>query len=108
MGWALEYDTAHYLNWKDLHRALDYGIEQERYFSFKRLSADDLLSHITQFVSGIWHIHAFCEGNTRTTAVFTILYLRDIGFSFNLNEVNAMKISEKALYLLNKQEIDCK
>lgn len=81
--WVLEYDTVHYLNWEDLRRALDYDIEQERSFSYKGLTKDDLISHITQFVSGIWQIHAFCEGNTRTTAVFTILYLRDIGFQVN-------------------------
>lgn len=81
--WVLEYDTVHYLNWEDLRRALDYDIEQERSFSYKGLTRDDLISHITQFVSGIWQIHAFCEGNTRTTAVFTILYLRDIGFQVN-------------------------
>ena len=81
--WVLENDTVHYLNWEDLRRALDYDIEQERGFSYKGLTKDDLISHITQFVSGIWQIHAFCEGNTRTTAVFTILYLRDIGFQVN-------------------------
>lgn len=81
--WVLEYDTVHYLNWEDLRRALDYDIEQERSFSYKGLTKDNLISHITQFVSGIWQIHAFCEGNTRTTAVFTILYLRDIGFQVN-------------------------
>ena len=81
--WVLEYDTVHYLNWEDLRRALDYDIEQERSFSYKGLTKDDLISHITQFVSGIWQIHAFCESNTRTTAVFTILYLRDIGFQVN-------------------------
>lgn len=81
--WVLEYDTVHYLNWEDLRRALDYDIEQERSFSYKGLTKDGLIFHITQFVSGIWQIHAFCEGNTRTTAVFTILYLRDIGFQVN-------------------------
>lgn len=81
--WVLENDTVHYLNWEDLRRALDYDIEQERSFSYKELTKDNLISHITQFVSGIWQIHAFCEGNTRTTAVFTILYLRDIGFQVN-------------------------
>ena len=81
--WVLENDTVHYLNWEDLRRALDYDIEQECSFSYKGLTKDNLISHITQFVSGIWQIHAFCEGNTRTTAVFTILYLRDIGFQVN-------------------------
>ena len=79
--WVLDGDTVHYLNWEDLRRALDYDIEQERGFSYKGLSSDELISHIAGFVSGIWQIHAFGEGNTRTTAVFTILYLRSIGFN---------------------------
>ena len=78
--WILNGDTVHYLNWEDLHRALEYDIEQERRFSYKGLSTDQLIQHIARFVSDIWQIHAFCEGNTRTTAVFAILYLRDLGY----------------------------
>ena len=78
--WVLEGDTVNYLNWEDLRRAIDYDISQEKVFSYKGISADGMVKHITQFVSGLWQIHAFCEGNTRTTAVFTILYLRSIGF----------------------------
>ncbi len=78
--WVLENETVNYLNWEDLHRALDYDIEQERNFSYKGITADAMISHITRFVSGLWQIHAFGEGNTRTTAVFTIQYLRSIGF----------------------------
>lgn len=78
--WVLEGDTVHYLNWEDLHRALDYDIEQERQFIYKGLTTDQLIKHIAHFVSDIWQIHAFGEGNTRTTAVFAILYLRDLGY----------------------------
>ena len=78
--WVLEGDTVNYLNFEDLRRAIDYDLEQERNFSYKGLSNDEILVHITKFVSGLWQIHAFGEGNTRTTAVFTILYLRHIGF----------------------------
>ena len=78
--WVLNGDTVNYLNWEDLRRALDYDIEQERNFIYKGISPDNLISHISRFISGIWQVHAFREGNTRTTAVFTILYLRDIGF----------------------------
>ena len=78
--WVLEGDTVNYLNWEDLRRALDYDIKQEREFSYKGLTQDDLITHIASFVSGLWQIHAFGEGNTRTTAVFTIQYLRSIGF----------------------------
>lgn len=48
-----------------------------------KLSTDEMIAHITRFVSGIWQIHAFGEGNTRTTAVFAIQYLRSIGFDIN-------------------------
>ena len=81
--WVLNGDTVNYLNNEDLRRALDYDIEQERQFSYKGLSTDEMITHITRFVSGIWQFHAFGEGNTRTTAVFTIQYLRSIGFDIN-------------------------
>ena len=78
--WVLDGDTVNYLNWEDLRRAIDYDISQEKEFSYKGISTDAMVEHITRFVSGLWQIHAFCEGNTCTTAVFTILYLRSIGF----------------------------
>jgi len=81
--WILDGDTVNYLNWEDLHRAIDYDIEHERTFSYRGISSDDMVVHISHFVSGLWQIHAFAEGNTRTTAVFAILYLRSIGFEVN-------------------------
>ena len=78
--WVLEGDTVLYLNWEDLRRAIDYDLEQERAYSYKGKSHDEMISHLTRFVSGLWQIHAFGEGNTRTTAVFTIQYLRSLGF----------------------------
>ena len=68
--WVLEGDTVSYLNWEDLRRAVDYDIQQERDFSYKGISNDELVAHVANFVSGLWQIHAFGEGNTRTTAVF--------------------------------------
>lgn len=81
--WILDGDTVNYLNWEDLHRAIDYDIERERAFSYRGISSDDMVIHISHFVSGLWQIHPFAEGNTRTTAVFAILYLRSIGFEVN-------------------------
>jgi fido (protein-threonine AMPylation protein) len=79
--WVLEGDTVSYLNWEDLRRAIDYEIQQERDFSYRDISNEELVAHVTKFVSGLWQIHAFGEGNTRTTAVFTIQYLRSLGFN---------------------------
>jgi len=81
--WVLEGDTVLYLNWEDLRRAIDYDLVQERAYTYKGKSHDEMISHLTRFVSGLWQIHAFGEGNTRTTAVFTIQYLRSLGFDVN-------------------------
>ena len=81
--WVLEGDSVNYLNWEDLRRALDWDIEQEKNFSYKGLTDDEKIEHIAKFVSGIWQIHAFREGNTRTTAIFTIQYLRSLGYEVN-------------------------
>lgn len=81
--WVLEGDTVLYLNWEDLRRAIDYDLEQERAYTYNGKSHDEMITHLTRFVSGLWQIHAFGEGNTRTTAVFTIQYLRSLGFEVN-------------------------
>ena len=86
--WVLEGDSVNYLNWEDLRRALDWDIEQEKNFQYKGLTDDEKIEHIAKFVSGIWQIHAFREGNTRTTAIFTIQYLRSLGYKVN-NEMFA-------------------
>ena len=44
------------------------------------MTADQAIKRICRFVSGIWQIHPFAEGNTRTTAVFTMKYLQTFGF----------------------------
>ena len=84
----IEGDSVNYLNWEDLRRALDWDIEQEKNFQYKGLSDDEKIEHIAKFISGIWQIHAFREGNTRTTAIFTIQYLRSLGYEVN-NEMFA-------------------
>ncbi len=78
--WVLDGDSVSYLNWEDIRRAVDYDIVQEKSFSYKGLDEEAVVNHLAKFISGLWQIHAFCEGNTRTTAVFTIQYLRSMGF----------------------------
>lgn len=81
--WVLNGDTVMYGAAFELKAALDYDFEQERNFSYKNLTREEIVRHITFFVSRLWQIHAFGEGNTRTTAVFTIKYLRSLGFNVN-------------------------
>lgn len=81
--WVLRGDSVLYGRWQDLRMALEYDLEQEHLFSYTGLDKDKMVEHIARFVSGIWQIHPFREGNTRTTALFTIKYLRMLGFSVN-------------------------
>ncbi|WP_295096771.1 Fic family protein [uncultured Fibrobacter sp.] len=78
--WVLDGDTVMYGAAFELRMALDYDFEQEREFNYKGLNMDQIVEHLADFVSRLWQIHAFGEGNTRTTAVFMIKYLRSLGF----------------------------
>lgn len=78
--WVLRGDTVLYVSCEELLRTLEYDIVQEGKFSYSNLNLSETVAHIAKFVSGLWQIHPFCEGNTRTTAIFLIKYLRSIGF----------------------------
>ena len=67
---------------------LKYEFEQEENFSYENLTMDEMVKHISRFIANIWQVHPFGEGNTRTTAVFTIQYLKHLGFKVT-NEVFA-------------------
>lgn len=81
--WVLRGESVNYMYAADLRRALEYDLEQERQFNYGGLGTDEMIRHICKFVAGLWQIHAFAEGNTRTTAVFIIQYLRSLGFDVN-------------------------
>ena len=78
--WVLDGDTVSYGGALDLRETLDYDFSQEREFRYKGLTMDETIHHLAVFISRLWQIHVFGEGNTRTTAVFFIKYLRTLGF----------------------------
>ncbi|MFR7494248.1 MAG: Fic family protein [Adlercreutzia sp.] len=77
--WVLKGDTVRYSSWNIVPETLEYDFEKEGAFSYQGLSKLEVTRHIAAFASGIWQIHPFCEGNTRTTAVFIIKYLNAMG-----------------------------
>ena len=81
--WVLKGATVLYASAGSIRETLEYDFSQEKIFDYKNLNIDEAIRHIARFVSGIWQIHAFGEGNTRTTAVFTIKYLHTFGFNFS-------------------------
>lgn len=95
--WVLNGETVLYASADSLKATLEYDFEQEKKFSFKGLSEQEIIEHIAHFVSYLWQIHVFGEGNTRTTAIFLIKYLRKLGFK----NVNNDLFSEHSWYFRN-------
>ena len=79
--WILKGDTVMYASFDSIRATLDYDFSQEKNFSYEGLTIDESVRHIAKFTSGIWQIHPFGEGNTRSTAVFIIKYLKTFGFN---------------------------
>ncbi len=81
--WVLNGDTVYYAPCDSLQETLDYDFTQEKLFPYSKNSLAQSVKHLAEFTAGLWQIHPFCEGNTRTTAVFIIKYLRTFGFSLD-------------------------
>ena len=79
--WILKGNTVMYASYDSIRATLDYDFSQEKEFSYNGLSIEEAVRHIAKFTSGIWQIHPFGEGNTRSTAVFIIKYLKTFGFN---------------------------
>lgn len=78
--WVLRGETVYYASADTIIETLDYDMGQERNYSYEGKSIDEAISHLTRFCANLWQIHAFGEGNTRSTAVFMIKYLKTLGF----------------------------
>ncbi len=87
--WVLNGETVLYASADSLKATFEYDFEQERKFSYKGLSEQEIIEHIAHFISYVWQIHIFGEGNTRTTAIFLIKYLRKLGFKHVNNDLFA-------------------
>ena len=94
--WVLNGATVLYGSASELRATLEYDFSEEKKFSYKNLNMDQIIHHLAVFVSRLWQIHIFAEGNTRTTAVFFIKYLSTLGFD-DANDIFA----EHAWYFRN-------
>ena len=94
--WVLDGDTVLYGGASELKATLEYDLATERAFRYQGLSMNEVIRHLAVFVSRLWQIHVFGEGNTRTTAVFFIQYLRSLGF-----DVTNDTFAENAWYFRN-------
>ena len=105
--WVLDGETVLYTDYDNLRAALEYDFEQEKKFDYKGLSKQQIVEQIAHFTAYLWQIHIFGEGNTRTTAVFLIKYLRKLGFKNVNNDLFAQHswYFRNALVRANYQDI---
>ena len=94
--WVLKGESVLYAPWELVGETLDYDFDRETVFSYEGMSRDEISKHIAEFTSDIWQVHPFCEGNTRTTAVFIIKYLNSLGI-----DVDNAPFEEHSWYFRN-------
>ncbi len=95
--WILDGETVLYGSAKSLKETLEYDFEQEKKFNYRGLTQSEIIEHIAHFISYLWQIHVFGEGNTRTTAIFLIKYLHKLGFK----KVNNTLFEKHSWYFRN-------
>ena len=92
----LNNDTVSYSYYNVIESSLKYELALQSTKDYNKMDIVEIINDITNFTSKIWQVHPFREGNTRTTALFIIKYLRNIGYNVN-NEL----FKEKSVYFRN-------
>lgn len=95
--WVLDGETVLYASSQSLKATLEHDLQLEKAFIYSGLTQQEITEHIARFISYLWQIHVFGEGNTRTTAIFLIKYLRKLGFK----EANNDLFAEHSRYFRN-------
>ena len=78
--WVLKDDSVTYGSAATLKQSLTRHFLDEREFDYGGKSPRKIIPHFSRFIAQIWQVHPFGEGNTRTTAVFAVKYLRSLGY----------------------------
>ena len=81
--YILNEETIFYTNYQNINNYLKYDLEEEKNYSYKNKDIDKIIKHISKFISNIWQVHPFLEGNTRTVMVFIINYLKKLGYEID-------------------------
>ena len=77
---VLNGETVIYGDFRMLKDTLMWDFEQEKDKDYTHMGKSDVVFEVMDFISDVWQIHPFRDGNTRTIAVFAIKYLRYLGF----------------------------
>ena len=101
-------DSANYGNFKTIEKDLKNVMEElnERKYNIK--NTDDIVELAINCVKKIWDIHPFVEGNTRTTTVFTLKFLKSLRIENISNDLfkDNSKYFRDCLVLANYSELN--
>ncbi len=89
-------DSVNYGNHSEILEYLAYDFEQEKNKDYTKIPKDKWAQNFSKFISNVWQIHPFAEGNTRTIATFTMKYLQ----KNNIYSDNSI-FKENSLYFRN-------
>ncbi|MBK7128041.1 MAG: Fic family protein [Crocinitomicaceae bacterium] len=95
--WVLDGETVLYGSANSLKSTIEFDFKEEKLFNYSGMNLNNIIEHVASFISNLWQIHLFGEGNTRTTAIFLIKYLRKLGFK----DVNNDLFENHSLYFRN-------
>lgn len=76
-------DTVVYSSYNEIETTLEYDFKEEMKYDYSKLTLKEQIEHIADFISRVWQVHPFGEGNTRTVAVMIEKYLRSLGYNVN-------------------------
>ena len=79
-GLSVNYSDHTCIN-KDLNK-IQKEIES---FDWQSSSKKEMLAKIVRIISGIWQVHAFREGNTRTVCLFLYFFIKKYNLKFNVD-----------------------
>lgn len=80
---VLNGESVLYTPYQLISSTLEYDFASEQEVDYRTMEHQDKAYSAMQFISNIWQIHPFREGNTRTCAVLAILYFQKLGFQLD-------------------------
>lgn len=79
----LKLNTIDYPDYHTIPTYLRFAINDQLKLDYSKMNMDEVIMNIAKFISELWVIHPFSDGNTRTTGLFVEKYLKSMGYNVN-------------------------
>lgn len=79
-GLSIEYSDCF-----DIARDAGHVLDDMNSFPWDKVSFDEAVKNYSHFMAGLWKVHPFREGNTRTVVTFCNSFIADRGYTINVD-----------------------